>query len=397
MPADPPGPDGPTTPSRHGAAQRRLLAAATGLVVLVLAAGVFVASYDALRDVAVAGGVGRRWSPAYPVMADALVVIVVLALIVARHARWWSRAVRWTLLAALLAGGAALGVQHAVWGFGSLPDDGVKAGVAVAPHAMLILAVWLWLTMFKQLRAPHPRPALGHARAPGAEDAERAAAPEAVPVHDAEAVTERIPLPADGSGKAPAAERARKPVQEADTEHPRDDAVQERDAEREPVTEPLQHAPEPSVNGSSAAAAEDAPQRDGKGSRKGDSDHADDTVPVKAAEADDPPPALLPGDVELVHRPAATRSDPVTPDTGDDLDVPAVDRAEDPDAGDGEEHASRGRHRLRRRSRAAGPDPSASEVTDPNGFTPPDDDDLPIWDWNPPSGSFRSSPTPPAE
>ncbi|MFI6514683.1 hypothetical protein ACIBF1_03890 [Spirillospora sp. NPDC050679] len=390
MPADPPGPDDPTAPSRHGAAQRRLLAAATGLVVLVLAAGVFVASYDALRDVAVAGGVGRRWSPAYPVMADALVVIVVLALIVARHARWWSRAVRWTLLAALLAGGAALGVQHAVWGFGSLPDDRVKAGVAVAPHAMLILAVWLWLTMFKQLRAPHPRPALGHAREPGAEGAERAAASDAVPVQDAEAVTERVPLPAADSGKAAAAERAQTPAQESDT-------VQERDAEREPVTEPLQHAPEPSVNGSSAAAAEDAPQRDRKDAGKGDADHADDTVPVKAAEADDPPPALLPGDVELVHRSTAARSDRVAPDTDDDLDAPAVDRAEDPDAGDDEEHASRGRHRLRRRSRAAGPDASASEVTDPNGFTPPDDDDLPIWDWNPPSGSFRSSPTPPAE
>ncbi|MGI5166891.1 hypothetical protein ACQEU3_21310 [Spirillospora sp. CA-253888] len=387
MPADPPGPDDPAAPARHGTAQRRLLTAVTGLIVLVLAAGAAAASYDALRDAAVAGGVARRWSPAYPLMADALVVIVVLALIVARHARWWSRAVRWTLLAALLAGGAALGVQHAVWGFGSLPDDRVRAGVAVAPHAMLILAVWLWLTMFKQLRAPRPRPALGHAREPGAEGAERAAAPEAAPVHDAEAVTERVPLPVAGPGKDSAAERAQERVE-------RPDASQERDAKPDLTTEPIQHAAEPSVNGSTAPDAEDAPQRDRKRSR---ADDADDTVPVKAVEADDPPPALLPGDVELVHRRPAAQTGPVMPDTDDDLDAPAVDRAEDPDAGDDGESESRGRHRLRRRSRSVERDPSASEVTDPNGFAPPADDDLPIWDWNPPSGTFRSSPTPPAE
>ncbi|WP_067475747.1 DUF2637 domain-containing protein [Actinomadura hibisca] len=298
MPADP---TGPTTPSRHGTAQRRFLGAATGLVVLVLAAGAFAVSYDALRDLAAAGGVDRRWGPAYPVMADALLVIVVLALIVARHARWWTRAVRWVLLAALVAGGAALGVQHAVWGYASLPDEGVRAGVAVAPHAMLILAVWLWLTMFKQLRAPQPRPA----EEPAVEEGEAASE------DDAEAVTER--------------------VRTADVEQ----------------------------------------------------EAADDTVPVKALEAPRPP-ALLPTDVELVHRPTDAE------DTDDDLDAPAVDRAEDPDAGDDDEPA--GRRRLRRRSRA-----TDSETTDPNGFTPPDDDDLPIWDWNPPSGSLRSSPTPPAE
>jgi hypothetical protein len=36
-----------------------------------------------------------------------------------------------------------------------------------------------------------------------------------------------------------------------------------------------------------------------------------------------------------------------------------------------------------------------SETIDPNGIDT--SDDLPIWEWDPPSGSFRSSPTPPAD
>ncbi|GAA1571695.1 hypothetical protein GCM10009678_62960 [Actinomadura kijaniata] len=151
-----PDPSSPQEGSRHTPAQRRVLTAVTGTAVAVVAAGSFAVTYDALRDLAVAGRVGERWAPVYPVMADVLLVVVVLALLVARHAPWWSRALRWLVLVALFAGGAALSVQHAVWGFASLPQDRLRAGVAVAPHAALVLAVWLWLTMIRHLRLPRP-------------------------------------------------------------------------------------------------------------------------------------------------------------------------------------------------------------------------------------------------
>ncbi|GAA2425944.1 hypothetical protein GCM10010191_42980 [Actinomadura vinacea] len=134
--------------------QHRLLTTAAGLVVAVLAGGAFVVTYDLLREFALAGRASRRWAPAYPVMTDALVVMTVLSLIVARNAPWWSRWLRGALLLLLVAGTAAIAVQHALWGFGSVPDDPVRAGVAVAPHIMLIIAVWLWLRMIRQLRRP---------------------------------------------------------------------------------------------------------------------------------------------------------------------------------------------------------------------------------------------------
>ncbi|MFI0355921.1 DUF2637 domain-containing protein [Actinomadura sp. 9N407] len=281
MPADP-----PALPEKHRSPA--LLAVAAGLAVTVLAAGAFVLTFDLLRDFAVAGRASRRWAPAYPIMVDALLVMTVLALIVARGARWWSRWLRGALLLLLVAGTAAISVQHALWGFGSLPRDPVRAGVAVAPHLMLIIAVWLWLRMIKQLRQARPG-RLAPAPAPAAEGNSGG---------DAAAVT---------------------------------------------VIPPGEHA--------------------------------------EQARPTPPPLALLPSDVEVARRPGTdgvradgvrantTQPDMIMPITLDgpagadgEPEVPAADRAEDPDAGD-------------------------------------DDGDLPIWDWDkdPPSGSLRSSPVPPAE
>ncbi|QFG21970.1 DUF2637 domain-containing protein [Actinomadura sp. WMMB 499] len=141
---------------RYSRAQRRLLTAAAGLVVAALAAGAFALTYDTLRDLAVSGRVDDRWAPIYPAMADGLITMTLLSLVVTRGARWWTRLLRWTLLLLLAAGVAALAVQDAVWGLDPLPDEPVRAGVAVAPHVMLVLAVWLWLTMFKQIRLARP-------------------------------------------------------------------------------------------------------------------------------------------------------------------------------------------------------------------------------------------------
>ncbi|TDE26462.1 DUF2637 domain-containing protein, partial [Actinomadura sp. 6K520] len=152
MPSDRTRPGGP----RYTPVQRRLLTALTGLIVAALAGGAFAVTYDVLRELALAGRAGARWAPLYPAMADTLTVLTMLSLVITRNARWWTRLPRWALLLLLVAGGAALSVQHSVWGFGSLPEDAVRAGVAVAPHVMLVIAVWLWLTMFKQIRVARP-------------------------------------------------------------------------------------------------------------------------------------------------------------------------------------------------------------------------------------------------
>ncbi|OLT27503.1 hypothetical protein BJF79_11520 [Actinomadura sp. CNU-125] len=141
---------------RYTRGQRRLLTALAGLVVAALAAGAFALTYDTLRDLAVAGRVDERWAPIYPAMADALITMTLLSLAITRGARWFTRLLRWALLLLLAAGLAALAVQDAVWGLDPLPDDRVRAGVAIAPHVTLMIAVWLWMTLFKQIRLARP-------------------------------------------------------------------------------------------------------------------------------------------------------------------------------------------------------------------------------------------------
>ncbi|GAA4129136.1 hypothetical protein [Actinomadura keratinilytica] len=306
----------------RGTVLRRLLAAAAGLAVAALAACAFVLTYDVLRDAALAGRVPRRWAWAYPVMTDVLVVVVILSLVVARHARWWSRFVRWTLLAALLAGMAALGVQHAVWGLASLPGDRLRAGVAIAPEAVLIVGVWLWLTMLRQARAGSRRPA-----------------------------------PAEGSEPAAPAPVEPPPI---------------------PWDEP---APQSFAPPAAAAASEqlDPPPRDEPAPKL--------TVPMPAAArpALKPEPAPEPepeSEPEPQPEPEAAAKTVEIPAPDEDADLTLVDRAEDPDAGD---DTSATAHAF-----------TPAKEAEPNGDAGRAAD-LPIWDWDPPSGSLRSSPTPPGD
>ncbi|MEV4001718.1 DUF2637 domain-containing protein [Actinomadura sp. NPDC049753] len=361
-------PTDPTRPS-YTAVQRRLLTTVAGLVVAALAGGAFALTYDVLRELAVAGGVSRRWAPLYPAMADTLTAVTILSLVITRNARWWTRLPRWTLLVLLLAGGAAASVQHSVRGFGPLPDDAVRTGVAVAPHAMLVIAVWLWLTMVKQIRVARPAAGeeapveaqrghvkvLGPAAPPLALEAPPAqeAGPERMPEPEHEPEPEREPiLPFEDEPEWPAADSP-----EPLPENPR----------------PLAEEPAPAAEElapfafEESLSSEPAPPLDPLPQPRRPLDAVPDRLPTdvelvrgRDGAAEEPPPA------------ATTRPDIVVPppyDTGEDEDDgPPADRAEDPDAGD------------------------------PDTGDPGTDDRPAKGDWNPPpSSNFRSGPVPPAE
>jgi Protein of unknown function (DUF2637) len=139
------------TPAQYSKTQRRLLTTLGGLGVAALAAGAFVLSYDDLRLLALRGGAARHWAFLYPGMLDGLVVVIILAILTARRSGWFSRTLRWLLLVLLVGGAGAAGVQRAVKGYAVLPDTPVDVGVAVAPWAILMIAVWLWVAMIKQV------------------------------------------------------------------------------------------------------------------------------------------------------------------------------------------------------------------------------------------------------
>ncbi|WP_301176155.1 DUF2637 domain-containing protein [Actinomadura geliboluensis] len=362
--------------------QRRLLTALAGLVVAALAAGAYVLTYAVLRELALAGGVSRRWAPLYPVMADTLVAMTILSLVVTRGARWWTRLLRWALLLALVAGGAALHVQHSVWGYASLPDDAVKAGIAVAPHVMLVIALWLWLTMFKQIRVA--RPAAENSGAP-AETQQRGhvkVLEPAAPPLALEAPAETAPephapfpgeqLPEEQDELIPFLPETAAP--EPEIHEPEHHEPEHHEPEAQEPERPVADAHDPAEEQPAApepGGFEDAPYA---GSLSSEPAPPLDALPEPRPSLD-PVPALLPTDVELVRshdreeapkRPVAatTRPDIVVPvpsgpsGADEDLhDAPPADRAEDPDAGD-----------------------------------------RPAKEWNPPpSGNFRSGPTPPAD
>ncbi|WP_026404823.1 DUF2637 domain-containing protein [Actinomadura rifamycini] len=402
----------PSAPARSGGprysrAQRRLLTAAAGLVVAALAAGAFALTYDTLRDLAVAGRVDDRWAPVYPAMADALIAVTLLSLVVTRGARWWTRLLRWGLLLLLAAGLAALAVQDAVWGLDALPGDPVRAGVAVAPHVILVLAVWLWLTMFKQIRVARPgaetaevvETQRGHVKVLPALEAsaepDDATAPD-VPAGDAARPSGLDILPGMGGPRVPAPDEL--PLDEQDPAFVEPEPVLDRALEP-PRPRPAEPAPpvralEPAHTPHDRTWA-DEPAPEPLPSRE-DEPAGDEPLPADepprghertpgyepawtdepAAEHEPeqlprPVPALLPTDVEVARaagRPPrdprtparTTRPDIVVPDLDDhDSDTPAADRAEDPDAGE-------------------------------------DPDDR--WEPHPPpSTTFRSGPTPPAD
>ncbi len=140
-----------SAPSRS----QRVFTVLAFLAVAGLTAGAFVLSYEDLRLLALAGLKGddaERFARYYPAVYDGLVAIALLAVFVARHSPWWVRWMRWLVLVALAGGAAAASVQNALKGFGPIEGTALDAGVASAPWVAALLAIWLWMSMFRQIR-----------------------------------------------------------------------------------------------------------------------------------------------------------------------------------------------------------------------------------------------------
>ena len=249
---------------------------------------------------------------------------------------WASRALRWLLLLALVAGAGAAGVDRAVHQYRNLPHSWLSGGVAAAPWAILLIAVWLWFGMIRQVlnrrtrRAPEPE-LEPEPMPPTIMD--ESIVPGFPPRYD-----ETVPLPRP----APPLELEAPPVPEtfqpAEPEYAPEPEAAEPD---EPEDEPA----EPEAPRMVAMASLPTDVRL-VGPRNLADTHPDG---IKLPDTD-------PDGIPTI-RPAAEPADDATDEAGDD-------RAEDPDAGED--------------------DPWAEAYIKP-GESPP------------PFGQFRSSPTPPRD
>jgi uncharacterized protein DUF2637 len=430
------GSSDPTVAPRHTTTQRRLLMVLASFGVAGLTGVAFVLSYDDLRALALAGRAATRHAPAYPIMYDGLIVVTILSLLVARNARWWSRWTRWLLLLALLTGAAAAGIQRAVRGYDSLPDQALVAGVAATPHVVLVIAVWLWLAMFRQARSALARRAAAPRLGPVAKVAEE------LPAHTAYENADLVP----GMREAPAPAMHREPEPPRPTE-PVSPVSPVAFADTEPSVRILTDGPpgaHPAFPPRYSRPAHPPPlypqptfaETSTSGQAHTDSDH-DTLEPEPHAPAPPNPPSEASSEPSSEPRPtvraATTRPDIVMPDAldsaEDDVDDPVIERAEDPDAGDGEP-ATGGAlpHRPEPPADDDAPSGTAAKDPDDSGSTPDDkaddeaDYDLERWSvttphdarrWSedaaddlsddgytpdvegPPSSTLRSSPTPP--
>ena len=164
---------GPMPTSEHAAGRQaaessqalRILAlAAVCLGVAALAAATFVLSYSALRDVARQAGVAPRLTRGYPLIIDAMLVIVLAAVLALRGARLPSRLAAWLSLLAVLAAAAGADALHMAKH--RLPARPAQITAAVLPWALVFIAFALLLLMLRHFRLRRQAPSDGGA-APG--------------------------------------------------------------------------------------------------------------------------------------------------------------------------------------------------------------------------------------
>jgi hypothetical protein len=115
-----------------------------------LAGGTFVLSYSGIHALALHAGIAPRLARGYPLLIDAMLVIVLAAVLALRGADLASRLLAWTTLLAVLAAAAGADALHAVGR--RLPRHPAAITAAVLPWVLLFLAFALLLAMLRHAR-----------------------------------------------------------------------------------------------------------------------------------------------------------------------------------------------------------------------------------------------------
>lgn len=140
----------PVQPYTARRASRIVGLAVVCLGVAALAAAAFVLSYSAIRTVALQAGITPRLARGYPLVLDAMLLIVLAAILALRSARVPSRLLAWVTLVLVVAAAAGADALHAAGR--SLPHQEAAITAAVLPWLLVILAFALLLAMLRHSR-----------------------------------------------------------------------------------------------------------------------------------------------------------------------------------------------------------------------------------------------------
>jgi hypothetical protein len=141
---------GTEDPERAPRALRILAIAAVCVGLAALAGGTFVLSYSGIHALALHAGVTPRLARGYPLLIDAMLVIVLAAVLALRGADMPSKLLAWTTLLAVLAAAAGADALHAAGR--KLPDHVAAITAAVIPWVLVFLAFALLLAMLRHAR-----------------------------------------------------------------------------------------------------------------------------------------------------------------------------------------------------------------------------------------------------
>jgi UPF0716 family protein affecting phage T7 exclusion len=124
--------------------------AAVCVGIAALAGGTFVLSYSGIHALVLHAGIAPRLARGYPLLIDAMLVIVLAAVLALRGADLPSRLLAWTTLLAVLAAAAGADALHAAGR--SVPRHVAAITAAVLPWVLLFLAFALLLAMLRHAR-----------------------------------------------------------------------------------------------------------------------------------------------------------------------------------------------------------------------------------------------------
>jgi len=150
---------GPAQSERAPGALRALAIGAVCVGLAALAGGTFVLSYSGIHVLALQAGIAPRLARGYPLLIDAMLVVVLAAVLALRGADLASRLLAWITLLAVLAAAAGADALHAAGH--KLPKHVAAITAAVLPWTLVFLAFVLLLAMLRhaRLRRQAARPA----------------------------------------------------------------------------------------------------------------------------------------------------------------------------------------------------------------------------------------------